>query len=359
MEKILFCASDAGGMQNLVPIVLCAKEEHQCVVLASEVTSKFFEKEGIFSTVTKIGSLNEASEFLKEENPAAVISGTTCHVSSDRLLIGAAKAQGIRSLVVLDDWFSYRMRFADDDGNLVFIPDFICCQNQRSKEEAALEDLPMDNLVVTGSSSLTKKRKTYFDYCQKAPQRPGFLDDNSVVTFLSDRHALYYGRKTGEKGTLGDYIGYTEDEVRRDIFESLRKMRRQCTFVEKLHPNDAIRRKTFEDTNVKHVMIKDCDLLPLVWHSDAVLGMHSIALLEAVILEKKVASYQPHCKRQLCSAVRLGLIDSLENKEELDLWLKKSFTASTEGDAVRIELDFIDDNVEKTILELALGRVRA
>ncbi len=71
---ILFCANDAGGAKELIPVIQEAeKAKHTTLVLASNVTKPIFEREGLKVGDHSITSTGDAEKFLKSENGTAVI----------------------------------------------------------------------------------------------------------------------------------------------------------------------------------------------------------------------------------------------------------------------------------------------
>ncbi|MBF0143500.1 MAG: hypothetical protein HQL59_08580, partial [Magnetococcales bacterium] len=65
-------------------------------------------------------------------------------------------------------------------------------------------------------------------------------------------------------------------------------------------------------------------LWQLIWHCDGILGMQSMAILEAALLGKQPASYQPGlCQPNQCTAVRLGLAEILLNQKDLHNWITR------------------------------------
>lgn len=359
MKKILLCATDAGGARNLSPLLLYIENKGFVPsLITSEEMLALFDTRGIKIIESKdIDSEAAAINLLKEISPAAVVCGTTRYQGPERLLITAARRLRIRSIVLLDEWFNYYLRFQGIEGELSYLPDIICCQDEQARQEAAAEGIPPDRLFVTGSPSLSILTFKAEKFLTEPPVVPDIIKDKArpVITFLHETHSVDYGSKPGESGLLGKFIGYTEHTVRQNIFDALRKIGENCTVVEKLHPSYPGNELTpLGDGVVEWITVPNTDLLPLLWHSDLVVGMRSMALLEAAILGCSVVSYQPHLiGPQLCTAVRLNLIKSIYDKNELYHWLKEniSIKSKSEGGLIK-RFPFVREDVLQNITDL-------
>ena len=88
-------------------------------------------------------------------------------------------------------------------------------------------------------------------------------------------------------------------------------MDRDILVLEKLHPSDERKKPPSTANNIHwHVEGGSDDLWPLLLHADIIIGMNTMALLQAAILGKNPISYQPGAfNPNLCTAVRLGLAE--------------------------------------------------
>lgn len=340
MMDFLLCATDAGGARNLAPLIgLFLSRGMSGVVCASGVSAPFLDGEGLSLEILTLASIDEAQRYLAIKKPSVIICGTARKGSVERLLIAAAKQVSIRSVVVLDEWFYYRLRFADEYGNLAYIPDIICCQDERAKKEAEREGIPGGILRVTGSPSLARLAVLAERFTSEPPAALDVIrgrGNRLVVTFLSETHAADYGSAPGEHGPLGSFLGYTENTVKEEIIGILKKSGMPVIFVEKLHP--ALRGLacgSAREGNIIFVTTVDADTRSLIWHSAFVIGMRSMGLLESVILRRPAVSFQPGLiGPQLCSAVRLGFIPCFLSRRELKEWcfhrleMKGSFSSN-------------------------------
>ena len=357
LPHVLVCATDAGGARNLAAVVKAAGDAARFSVFGGDSTIMIFTEQGIEYAV-----LNEAPDTLMiREAPDFYLYGRTRLASDDRRLAGAAKRHGVPSTLVLDEWYYYRQSVLDEAGRAAFIPDHICCPDDLARDEATKEGLPEDRLVVTGSPALADLADQIESFVKTPPPVPGFLDDDyprPLVLFLSETHAVDFGDKPGESGPMGPFLGYSENSVRKDIMSILSELDRPCTVVEKLHPGDTkIGQARPGASKVNWVQAGDVPLWPLMWHSDLVISMRSMGLLEAALMGKRAISYQPDLiGKDICTAARKGLVDKGRGRDGLAEWLQKHWDADGRGAPRSIPRpDFAAPTAARQVLAVALG----
>ena len=359
--KILMCATDAGGMRNLLPIMQVAEKRFGLagLLVASRNTRHLVKNRHWEPLLCR--NRDDLGEFFTHQKPNVLICGTTRYFSPERVLTKAARKIGTRVLAVLDEWFNYRLRFENEEGTLSYLPDLICCQDDRAKQEAVSEGIPEENICVTGSpylSTLAKEAQTYLNYPPKNPQAFKQKSDAFRILFLSETHEADYGSEPGKGGRLGPFLGYTEFMVRKDICEVLESVGKPIEVIEKLHPtHDNLPEPFPPRKNVVWRTVKDAPLWPLIWHSQLVIGMRSISLLEARILGCQVISYQPGLLGDdCCTVTRLGLARRLSNISELKDFARAVFDSQRKKRRNRnfSTYPFADPNAARNVLSLAL-----
>lgn len=361
-RTIMLCATDAGGVRNIVPLIkVIDSRGFTSTMVTSQDMAKSFNL-GDISVVKSNDTDRESMEkLLSDTKPSAIICGTTRYISAERHLISAAGKAGIGSVAVMDEWFNYRVRFEDETGKLAYLPDAVAVMDELARKEAIDEGIPPELCHVTGSPSLSSLVSQSRKFRDEPPAIPNFLHPDSprpIITFISETHAADYGSKPGESGPMGPYLGYTESSVREDILKVLGDMCQPCTFVEKLHPS-APEEESIKTPGggINWIKEKGTDLWALLWHSDAVIGMRSMALLEASILGQSVASYQPRLVgMDYCSAVRLGLVPKISNPSELEQWLRRQLVDSDEKPSTTLrDFTFAPEDAAERVVELALA----
>lgn len=323
-KMILFCATDPGGAKNIAPVT--SKLSVQCNVLAlcSIRTHRFFDEVSVPVEVTEVSSVNAAKHMISEINPDIVVLGTAVADRPEALLTQAAISLGIPTVAILDEWYLYALRFQNKDGKFTHLPTAICCQDELAYNEAIAEGIPVELLKVTGSPALS----LMFEHICENTQKGGVTEGTKIpsLLFISEQMAAGFGSAPGESGFVGDFMGYTELDVRNDIAGCLTKLGSRCRVFEKLHPNEFELIDTPErGTNVDWTVLPaDASLSDSIQAATAVIGMRSIALLEAAMMGLRPASYQPRrIGADQCTAARLGLADSLSTQAALEQWLKR------------------------------------
>ena len=346
---ILFCATEAGGARELIPIVhRASKEGINHLVLSSPVTEPLFADAGIATNEAIVETIENAKEVLESIAARTVITGTTATMKPDRIFIAAGKERGITTIAVLDEWYNYRLRFEDEHGNLdTYVPDIICVQDEKSKRLAIEEGLPEKHLIITGSPALKELTEKAEQLQSDPPPLPAPWEGEAIrILFLSEPLKNAYGEKEGQQGIHGAFLGFQEEIVREDIAD-VTDTDTAVSIIEKLHPSEE---KKDPPLNADQWTVLEgaTPLLPLLWHADIIIGMCSKTLLEAAVLGKRAISYQPNAKEpEKCTAVRLGFIPLCTSKENLQdmLQTKDSLKNSpihlqcVEGDSVGNILD--------------------
>ncbi len=353
INNILLCATDAAGVNNLLPVAFFL-DTHQIPYFF--LTKKNYEYK--FSNLEKtvfwenIETAENLEEWVKKYPFSKIIVGTTSYLSPDRFLITIAKDHNIKTVAVLDEWYNHRMRFEDEKYELVYLPDFVACLNAQARQEAIREGIPAEICQVTGNPALT----TFYQNFQKHKNtllKPYILEKYpkyQIITFLSEEFRADYGN---ENQRLGEYQGYDEVSVLEDLKEILAKNNQKILLIEKLHPSSQyLEQQITVNENITLLTIKYIDLLQLLYFSDLVIGMRSIALLQSAMIGKKTVSYQPNLRfENLCTAVKLDLIPCFTEKKEFENWFSnhQNFTFLPPSST---QLDFVKENCIENILNL-------
>ena len=340
MNNVLLCATDAGGARNLAPLLKVIKKRgYQSYLVTSKNMTGLFDLQyaNLIDASSIDISANSVKKLIESVEPTAIICGTTRYMSIDRLLISEGKKKDIRTVVVLDEWFNHRLRFENEKGELVFLPDAIACMDENAKKGAVEEGIPEELCFITGSPSLTDLTNRAEAFIKKPGPLPDFLKTKKstpIFTFMSQPFTADYGSKKGEHGALGSFLGYTEETVKKDIQNVVKKINKPCIIVEKLHPSSELDDMDYSiNENIRWIRIKKTDLWSLYWHSQAVIGMRSMALLESVIFNRPTISYQPGLlAKDTCTAVVFGLAKKLSKPDELEKWLNNQFNKSVGKD---------------------------
>lgn len=355
MYKYLLCATDAGGIKNILPILHFIQQKKMRSLLVTDLRYQTWIPTSEYVDIIYVNEMKSPLDELQKFSWSQVnklICGVTRYESIDRQLFNIAHTHQVKSVAILDEWYYYRSRFTDTQHQIAYLPDYIACPNQKAKSEAIQEDIPEQLCIVTGNPALTafyhdfQKRKTHF-------QKPKLLlqyIDYQIITFISEEFRADYG---GEGQQLGEYQGYDEISVLEDLIDILKLKNQKIVLVEKLHPSSNYSERNLSITeNLQLITTKNTDLLQLLHFSDLVIGMRSIALLQSIMIGKQTISYQPNLKfNNLCTAVKLNLIPSFTDKNKLQAWLNQIESNTFQTPQID-QFDFIRSDVVENIMNL-------
>lgn len=356
MSKVLLCATDAGGVKNLVAVSesLLRNGDDFLFITTSDYTTYF---DAAYKHRLKIVDSGPdeifAERFLREVSPKKLICGTTRYLSQDRVFTKAAKKMNIKTVAVLDEWYNYRIRFTDERKELAYLPDCLAVMDHVAVREAVEEGIPEEILSITGSPALTQLYNRFSAALSNAPQYPAIISpykNHLKVLFISEEQKADYG---SEPTKLGKYLGYDEEIVLHDLLDIITDTGKETVLIEKLHPSSK-RQEGLKELRHGTVLltIKNHDLLPLVWYCDIVVGMKSIALLESAMLNKATCSYQPNLLfPNQCTAVKLNLIPLINEKIGLRNWIENNLTLDKNKPQLR-KFDCIDNEASEKIIGL-------
>jgi hypothetical protein len=301
---------------------------------------------------------------LEQLRPLACIAGTTYTDSLDRQIISLTAAMGIRTVVIVDEWYNFRGRFLNPQTREPAWPDIIALPDRQAKAGAMAEGLPASRCRVTGSPALTALTDLAHRLIKSPPEIPEILTgvrDRPIVTFLSEIINHADATDPGDSGSSDPCRPTPETAVLQAILEVLGRLGQEVVTVEKLHPASESPGTPYEvPVNVDLRSTLATNLWPLLWHSDAVIGMYSMGLLEAHILGCEAVSCQPgRLGNKAATAVRLGLVAQVERREELQAWLAARLAKRREHRRVIIRHPFARADAGQRVIELALPPMEA
>lgn len=367
-EPLLFCATDAGGLKSLFPVAHCALARGYGVTVVTRARFASFVDEYADDELRRCVAYldpctpSRSRELMSQKSWAAIVCGTTTYPALERSLVYEANLRGIRSIVVLDEWYYYVNRFIVEGVDGPVYPNIIAMQDDYSRELAIAEGIPASCCLVTGSPQIEWLITQIGMFQQSPPRRPEVYGDaDKVLVYVSETHAEDYGSEEGGRGALGDYLGYTEHSVRDDILSAFTAECRDVCIVEKAHPSadpssiaGLLRNSA---GGVPFQCVTDAALWPMIWHADAVIGMRSYALLEAAMFGKPTYSYQPNVRSTAvpCTAAVLGLATVLHDRTCLRE-LARSFCTQPLHGTEGLHLRSGDIGAAERIVDLVRGK---
>lgn len=358
---LLLCATNAGGARNIAAIAseLYSNRKWTAKILTTRTLAPLFD--GLKDRACLLFAEEMESgmdQVIESLSVRAVICGTTCYESADREIIVSARRRDVPSIAIVDEWYNYQHRFLRG-GRMVpdALPSAIALPDDLARQEAINDGLPAAICHATGSPALARIWDCAQEWNDTPPPLPAAwasCKDMTKVLFLSETHAQDYGDQVGSVGPLGEFLGYTEDSVRQEILYVMESIPRKFLFIDQWHPSsrDAIPPKHIPK-NVRYLSSRGDSLWPTAFHSDTVLGMRSMGLLEAFLLGCKVASFQPGLVgEQICTAVRLGLIPCMQHQRDLKAWLSQNHNSVVRNKGEGKRPDFARPDSATRILNL-------
>jgi UDP-N-acetylglucosamine 2-epimerase len=269
------------------------------------------------------------------------VTGTSSEDFTERHLWQAAKKTGIPSFAVLDQWTNYRLRLipeGDDSVNggtaseELIMPSFLFIMDDFARKEMAGLGIDPERLVVTGQPFFDYIRTTGGKFSgseidnlrQELTRKQGGL----VFVFASQPMASLHR----QNGMAEDFWGYTENTVLKSVVACLGRLTEELavkvTLVIRLHPKDEP--NAYHDilttcsNSIRLVFDREIDSSLLLKAADLVIGMFSMILLEAAILERPFISVQIGLKRENPLIFdRMGVSRSILTEEELEQTLRE------------------------------------
>ena len=181
--------------------------------------------------------------------------------------------------------------------------------------------------------------------------------DFKVITFISEEYIKDYGDQDNSRDLkLGPFQGFDEEIVLQDILEVLTEIDGRILLIDKLHPSSTKNEgeEGFGENKVI-IHIRQTELAGLLWYSELVIGMKSMGLLEASLMEKTALSYQPNLLYENnCTAVRLNLVPMITKKEDFRTWLKENVSRPGRKHRRR-RFPFINESAVNYILGMGIA----
>jgi hypothetical protein len=193
---------------------------------------------------------------------------------------------------------NYRLRFANEKGELVYSPDRIAIMDEQARQEMVAEGLDVDRLVVTGQPAFDElasfRREATPQQRQAVRQMLGIAEEERLVLFASEPISVLCG--TG--ATQQPHPGYTEQTVLRALLSALGRIARRRTekiaLVVRPHPLDQPETLQLSHNEPLRLVVDSRGTgREVVMAADLVAGMTTILLVEACLLGCVVISLQP------------------------------------------------------------------
>lgn len=296
-RTIVAIAGDPGGAAALAPVIGQLQHNGAALqLLGYREAPALWRAEGLVArAIPESANDRWLAEHLK--GAALLLAATSANgIDRERQATRLARSMGIPSLVVLDFWSNYRLRFLGADDQLV-LPDCIAVMDESAACEMSAAGFPRDRIVVTGQPAFDRlaERKGAFDTSQRLQVRHslGVGDDEALVLFVSQPFANLYGSLEKAREALG----FDEHEVLGLCVEALERLaiiqRNKIVLAIRRHPRETTHVLPTKRGDSFRALACEIDKYDALLAADLVLGMNSVMLLEAVLLGQMVVSFQP------------------------------------------------------------------
>jgi hypothetical protein len=258
--------------------------------------------------------VDEAVDILREFGAQALLSAAGAYNFIEHTFRLAARRAGISSVAVLDYWYEYAARFQRTTNGTVTSskPDLVCALDEMSLtgliEEAGFRP---DQVMISGPPNLEATVANLRNVTEKEAvswrEKYGLRADELTIVFFSDP---FYVGPNGEyvlnEGTAFDaegrsLFGYTPEQILGAVLRKVQWisdiLKQPTNVLVKPHPREQ-RERLWPLVNSVHgpwlrsTVIENGSARELIAVADIVMGMGSVALLEAALAGKTTMSVE-------------------------------------------------------------------
>jgi hypothetical protein len=301
--RILMTASDPGGANALFPVYSRLKDKTAYTVRCL-VSARATEAFGVGSTELEICDTPAALSIASIWQPDIIVVATSEEYDAkDRQLTLWGKIHHVPVICVLDYWSQYRERFSGPlpAEKLRYEPDIICAMDSVAAHELTACGIAAGRIEVTGHPHLEHFGDIPWlssQECLEYRRELGIGEDEQLVTFASETLGWSY-TKDYRFPPLFEQTDRTIiilEHVMACLHDIGKEGKSAIVCLNKLHPKNDPREFRHLDHRLRSfrlVHISKTDTKSLLQASDVVVGMTSMFLLEAALLNRPVISAVP------------------------------------------------------------------
>jgi hypothetical protein len=146
----------------------------------------------------------------KEGDPSLFVAGTTCVESWERKLTFKWKDQ-LPTFSLVDEWYNYHYRFANNDGDLTYLPKWVFLPDDLAKSEAITAGLPSDKCISAGLPALVELENKRNAFLETPPPCPDILKDTKgILVFFLLKHLFWTMGPHQENQDEWDHLWVTQ-----------------------------------------------------------------------------------------------------------------------------------------------------
>jgi len=267
MKRVLFFAQDVGSAKALIPIILNFSEmmNAQVIVVAKKPAFQTFSQNGIAS----INAENQCISDYFEPKPDLIFTGASMRSSVEKKAIAFAQKMAVRSVTLLDSHLFLWWRFTlDGMQDSEALPDYILAPDAVCREQMIKEGFPEGRVLVTGNP--------HFDTLIRPGADHGHPVKRAVLVVTQPRYL--------------DGLYQSDPQWLETVLITCRQLDPDLHLT--------IRPHSKENCTVRHTMpFSSChidgesELADLIDSHPVIIGKNSSALLEALLMGKKVITF--------------------------------------------------------------------
>lgn len=309
-QSLAVVAHDAGGARALLPVAVeLQRRGWELTLLLAGPAVKVFAEALPVTTIADSAPLESILEELQRQHVVAMLSASGLYNQLEHTARLAAQRLKLPVVAVQDAWFNHRERF-ERDGR-TSRPDVVCVMDELSLGEMQRAGFAPSELVLTGHPGLEQTvqlcRAATAEQVRERRQAFGLPPDGLVFTFFSDPFftgpggAFYSGPGAIMRPDGTGLYGYTVRDVLPAVLveleSALREENAAAEFIVRPHPSECaeVVEKIVSQHPAERLRVRvEAQGTTVEWiqMSDALLGMMTIALLQAALAGKPTVSVE-------------------------------------------------------------------
>lgn len=304
-----------------------------------------------------------ALQVLERYIPAVLVTGSAENPDSMGLkLIEAARLKQIVSVGVIDAGINaeYRFRGTTNDA-LHYAPDWLLVPDEWTANRFALLGYKKERLLVCGHPRYDYVRSAANKLSKKDLNKlkkrifPGWTHSRPVWLFAAeistgcDPGQFQYSNEYTLRGS-GRYTDRTRI-ILEEFLDSLSILDERPYLVLRLHPKNTIE-EFREFADYFDQVSKEENVLEMIYGSDVIVGMTSMLLMEAVLMEKQTLSIVPRAvEKEWLPSIRKGITPCVTTRDELNGIIKKMLSIEKNPEHIKSSKLVVEGSL-KRVLEL-------
>jgi len=328
VKKILIYAREAGGVAAIAPVCEALfKKEIEPLVLSKDHGIDFFCRHNLNCIELPVFDSNVLNQLVHntfKSLPDIIFTSAASLPTLDmteRYLWRWGQEKGIHTVGLVDQWQNFGLRFSgvSDNERLAYLPESIFVMDELAKNEMVEEGIPKERIFVTGQPAFDKIIEDNTVLLQKSDS---IKDDANI----SENFKIVMFVAESLKKDFGDRLGYDEQSTIEFLGNHLHDIcnssdDEKIILIVKLHPEN--KKEEFDwiltkwPSFEKRIIENEFSSYEMIAISDIIVGMTSIMLIEAILIDKISVSLQLNSRidSQLI-ATKVGAIPFIKNRNE-------------------------------------------